>query len=73
MKEYYVTFGQQYRTKPHPLVKYAHPDGWLTVIARDMTTAREKAFAELGPDWSFIYETEKFDGGYFPMGELHRI
>lgn len=74
MSQYFVTFGQQYRTEPHPKVKYAHPDGWLTIEAPTMAEAREKAFVELGSHWGFIYENNKdFARHYFPLGELHRI
>lgn len=73
MKEYFVTFGQQYRHEPHPKAKYAHPDGWLTIVAETMKEAREKAFAELGDKWGFIYEHDDFQRHYFPEGELHRI
>lgn len=71
--EFMVTFGQQYKHDPHPKVKYAHPDGWLTIEAMDMFHARKKAFEELGAAWSFIYEKDEFNPSYFPLGELKRI
>lgn len=71
--EYAVTFGQQYKDMPHPKVKYAHPDGWLIVEAKDYPEAREKAFNELGLAWAFIYPMTEFDKDLFPLGELHRI
>lgn len=73
MAEYAVTFGQQYRNDPHPRVKYAHPDGWLTIKASDEVEAREKAFAHLGINWAFLYPMEEFKKDYFPLGELHVI
>lgn len=71
--EYRVTFGQQYRSNRHPKVDYAHPDGWLTVMADNRQEAREKTFFELGAAWSFIYEVGEFSPEYYPKGELHRI
>lgn len=75
MNTYCVTFGQQYRQGPHPKVRYAHPDGWLTIEAESEGEARDKAFSELGQYWSFLYEEGKFEESkhYFPLGELHRI
>lgn len=71
--EYFVTFGQQYRTNPHPMVKYADPDGWLTIEAESGVHAREKAFKELGNAWAMMYLKKDFHPEYFPKGELHRI
>jgi hypothetical protein len=75
LKEFLVTFGQKYRREPHPKVKYADPDGWLSIMAYDYDQAREMAFQELGPSWSFIYErgVHKLNEGHFPLGQLHQI
>lgn len=73
MSEYMVTFGQQYRSNPHPMVDYADPDGWLTVEAENAVEAREKTFKELGSSWAFMYLKKDFHHEYFPKGELHRI
>lgn len=75
LKEFLVTFGQKYHREPHPKVKYADPDGWLSIMAYDYDQAREMAFQELGPSWSFIYErgVNKLDESHFPLGQLHQI
>lgn len=73
MKEFIVTFGQQYRNEPHEMVSYANPDGYLVVEALDEEHAREKAFKELGPYWSHCYPNIQEHTIYFPLGEIHRI
>jgi len=75
MNDFFVTFGQKYRTQPHPLQNYPHADGWLLVKGVDMTEARAKTFQELGQFWSNIYSEADFKKNkhYYPKGELHRI
>lgn len=73
MNEYIVTFGQQYPRERHPKVDYAHHDGWLTIIAEDYATARNKAFDELGPHFSSVYPAQDVKKEYYPLGELKRI
>jgi hypothetical protein len=75
MHEFFVTFGQKYRSQAHPLQSYPHPDGWLSVQASDINEARAKTFQELGQFWSMIYTKEEFKENkhYYPKGELHRI
>ncbi len=73
MNIYCVTFGTQYKSEPHPKVKYADPDGWLAIEATGMAEARQKAFDHLGTAWAFIYPEAALDKSYFPLGELHRI
>lgn len=72
---FFVTFGQKYRTEPHPKVKYAHPDGWLTVEAHNREAAHAKAFSELGEFFATMYSEESFESKkqFFPRGELHKI
>lgn len=73
MKQFMVTFGQKYKNEPHPKVKYADPDGWLTIEAEDRESARKKAFEELGNAWAGFYSADEFHPTSFPKGELHRI
>jgi hypothetical protein len=72
MREFYVTFGQQYHHEPHPTFPKAHPDGWVTVVAADELAARRLAVEWLGTAWSSIYDEEP-DLALFRLGELHRI
>lgn len=69
---FYVTFGQQYHREPHPKLDQAHPDGWVTILARDEAEARDEAFHWLGRAWSFMYD-EQPDPALFPRGELFRV
>ena len=76
--EYRVTFGSQYARDEHPRWKPAHPDGWLAIMAPNEWSAREIAFAILGPAWAFMYGNEAgaledVDWSHFPLGELARI
>lgn len=71
--EFIVTFGQKYRSEPHPKVDYANPDGFLVIEAIDEKSARGKAFEELGEYWSHCYPRTTEHEKYFPLGELHRI
>jgi len=75
LKEFLVTFGQQYSREPHPKVRYAHPNGWLSIMAYTYEQAREMAFQELGPAWCFIYErgVDQLSESLFPMGQLHQV
>lgn len=73
MSEFYVTFGSQYSYQPHPRFAIAHPDGWLTIVARGEEEARALAFDQLGERYSFIYgEDDKPTLGMYPRGELAR-
>lgn len=76
MSEYRITFGQQYSREPHPTFRAAHPDGWATVIAPDIRTARLRATEMFGPHWSDCYTREEFElmpvDRWWPRGELAR-
>ena len=49
MNEYRFTFGFKYADEPHPSCPWAHPDGWLAVIAPDAAAAHALAHAIIGP------------------------
>jgi hypothetical protein len=70
MKTFYVTFGIQYADEPHPLWPKAHPDGYLTIIAKDEEMARRLTAALLATRWAFMYSHEEFDRTKFSRGEL---
>lgn len=76
IKDFYVTFGQQYRTKQHPKAVngvYPHPDGWFVVEAQDRQQAMQTALAAFGGRYADIYPAEGFDNTWYPKGELGRI
>lgn len=72
MTPYYVTFGQRYRRDTHPTFSPAHPDGWVTILAKDDLAARRVAVNWFGTAWCDLYEDEP-EQALFPLGELHRI
>lgn len=79
MPEFYLTFGQKYRTERHPQSVndvYPHPDGYGVIEAEDYETARAKVVEVFGLQWAFLYDHLRFDGQakrYYPAGELFRI
>jgi hypothetical protein len=76
MAEFRVTFGQKYRSEPHPSWAGAHPDGWVTIEAWDYATARARAVAGFGTAWCDLYPADAHpstDSDLYPLGELARI
>jgi hypothetical protein len=73
MQTFYVTFGVKYREEQHPIWPNAHPDGYLTVIAKDESMARRFTAALLATNWAFIYDEEHFNISRWTRGELGRI
>lgn len=76
VQEYRFTFGMKYSREEHPAFPAAHPDGWLTILARSEEQARAVAWAVIGAAWAFCY-AEPFDEAKWaqdhPLGELARI
>ncbi len=72
-KEYYITFGQKYRTEPHPKYNWIDPDGYVVIEAADKGLASKKAFELFGQFWSFIYSPAEMHFEYFPHGEIRRF
>lgn len=70
--DYKVTFGTRYRGEPHPHFAPAHPDGWVTIRARNEWEARRVAHIILSDKWSGMYEDELRESE-FPLGELAAI
>ncbi len=60
LRKFYLTFGQSSPAK----------NGWITVLAENLTEAREKVFAEYGRQWSGLYEDCDWNPEYFPAGEI---
>jgi hypothetical protein len=75
-REFRITFGLRYRYDVHPHFPQAHPDGWLTIVARDEEIARQIAHVVLDFDWAGIY-AGPFDEDAWrrkhPAGEITRI
>jgi len=76
-KPFYFTFGQRYAREEHPSYPLAHPNGWVTIVAKDWETARRKAEELFTHDgqllFSHDYDDSNFESEYFPMGEIERF
>ncbi len=59
--EFRATFGQKYRTEPHPLFPTVTPDHYVSIYATDVEKARSIAFAVLDTAWAFLYPVEEYD------------
>ena len=76
IKDFNVTFGQQFRTREHPKEINGvrpHPDGWFVVEAQDEKQAVQIAIKAFGGRYSHLYPAEGFDDTWYPKGELGRI
>ena len=63
MKVFYLTFGQRSPFR----------NGWVEIIARSESEARDCAFEALGDKWAFMYSEEKFtdrERSFFPTGKI---
>lgn len=74
-KNFYFTFGQNYRNETHPNFPDAHPDGWVTIIADDFHSARTKAVELFGVSngsilFAFQYDDTDFKPNFYPKGEI---
>lgn len=74
VQDFYVTFGVQYNTEPHPVID--HPriaDGYVVIEAPDYETARRMAFALFGQKFSMIYSSwDRPEDRFVPYGEVGR-
>lgn len=70
MEKFYLTFGSRYAYEPHPTFPAATPDGYVTIVAEDYSTARAFAFETFGDRWSSIYEEHEALLDFYPVGEL---
>jgi len=73
LNNYYLTFGQKEREGEHPTFPDAHPDGFITIVATNMESARKKAFDHIGNRFAFIYEESNFDFNLYSYGSLATI
>lgn len=66
----YLTFGQRYRTEPHPQLgaRPELPDGWLTIEAEDVMEAARIAHMALGTAWASV--SEQCQPEFYPAGHL---
>lgn len=70
---FYLTFGQKYRSEPHPTLRNASPDGWYVIDAPDEETAHELALAVVGKYWAFLYAEGEFCRELYAKGKLGEI
>lgn len=70
MADFYVTFGQRYRTESHPADPRITPDVWIRVEAADEPQARQLAYRVLDIRWAFLYDHAEFSPASFLGGEL---
>ena len=69
--DFYVTFGQKYRTERHPHFPAAHPDGWFRLTVVNYENAKVVAGMLFGEDgYSMIYRKSEFEEQLYPSGEL---
>lgn len=71
-KSFYVTFGDEFRTEPHPHWVSAHPDGYCTIVADSERQGRAVAYGWFGPQYSTLLESRP-RADVFPLGELRRV
>ena len=71
MSAFYVTFGQKYRTDPHPVLGEwpGLPDGWIELEATDVIEARKAVVSVLGRAWCDVY-SEPPSVERFTLGRL---
>lgn len=73
LKEFYFTFGVQYRHVLHPVFPSAQlTDGYITVEAPSENQARGMMWGLCGNRWAFVYPTPP-SPVFQPLGELGRI
>lgn len=79
METCYVTFGQKYRTEPHPIDERAHPDGWFEFVAETYDEAERMAYKyfldeKLGlAAFAFTYSADTHEPHWYSQGCLARI
>lgn len=76
LQTYYCTFGMTYREQDYPFAingRRPHPDGYVTIQARDAAEAYRLAGLVFGRDYAFVYPDTRFEPGTKPLGELFTI
>lgn len=75
-KKFYITFGYQFSYLRHPKAingVYPHPDGWITVDAKNLGHAIVQANEVFGSNYSNVYSEERFLPEFFPKGCLGEL
>lgn len=70
---FYVTFSQVYRHKPHPTDLNAHPDGYFLIVADNVIKAVEVANDFFDRYWLSLHSEDNMDFSKFPLGCLGKI
>lgn len=68
--DYFLTFGIQYNSQPHPMWAECNPKGWVRITAPTYEDARAIAVDRFGLDWSMLTPSVHFNPNFFPAGEL---
>lgn len=74
MKNFYMTFGVQYPSEPHPYWSGADGAGWVRIVAESENMARQIAEQFFGMAWSRLYTEPFFDASdsrrFYRRGEI---
>lgn len=71
VKDFFLTFGVQFHTEPHPTWPECNPSGYVRITARTYEQARDIAVARFGQAWSMLTPSANFTPDrFFPAGEL---
>lgn len=69
-ENYFLTFGIQYNSTPHPMWPECNPKGWVRITAPSYEQARYIAVERFGLNWSMLTPSVHFNPKFFPAGEL---
>ena len=70
MNSYYVTFGNKYRTEPHPSGIVVNPDGYVTIRAESTNDAYSIALKHFGFNWGAMHYNKETVDKPFPVGSF---
>lgn len=73
MPKFNVTFGVKHSREAHPVLGFIHPNGYVSIIAEDYTSARDEVVKQLGTSWGFIYPEGDLTPSLYPLGEIFAI
>ena len=70
-QDFFLTFGVQYHSQPHPTWPECNPSGWVRISAPTYEDARAIAVERFGLAWSMLTPSANFTPGrFYPAGEL---
>lgn len=69
-QDFFLTFGVQYNSEPHPEWPECNPKGWVRITAPTYEEARSLAIERFGLNWSMLTPSVHFNTRFFPAGEL---